>query len=157
MSKKACVIGSGLGGLSLALRLAKLNLDVDVYEQNGAIGGKVNEIKEKNFRFDTGASLVTMPFVFEELFKDVGESLESYLEFKQLEIICKYFYQDGTVINAYSDVEKFAEEIELKTRDSKSSVIEYLDYCRKIYDRRFSGNAAFVNCRDNRIRKNSLC
>ena len=153
MSKKACVIGSGLGGLALALRLAKLNLDVDLYEQGRSFGGKVNQIEEKGFRFDTGASLITMPFILDELFKDVGESLENHLKFDQLEIVCKYFFKDGTIINAYSDIQKFAEEIELKTKDSKESVWDYLSYCRKIYDlsgelfltRSFTEPSTFLN------------
>lgn len=134
MSKRACIIGSGLGGLALALRLANQNVNVDLYEQGFSLGGKVNQIQEKGFRFDTGASLITMPFVLDELFKDVGESLENHLKLNQLEIVCKYFFKDGTIINAFSDIQGFAEEIELKTTDSKQSVLDYLNYCRKIYD-----------------------
>jgi phytoene desaturase len=134
MNKKVCIIGAGIGGLALALRLAKLNLHVDLYEQNESIGGKVNQIKENGFRFDTGASLITMPFVLDQLFSDAHESIDDYLEFKPLDIICRYFFADGTIINAFSDINKFAEEIELKTEDSRKSVFDYLKYCKKIYD-----------------------
>ena len=71
MKKKVCVVGAGIGGLTCAVRLAQLDFDVDLYEKNSNIGGKVNQLEENGFRFDTGASLVTMPFVFDKLFEDV--------------------------------------------------------------------------------------
>ncbi|MBK6680297.1 MAG: FAD-dependent oxidoreductase [Ignavibacteriales bacterium] len=65
--KKVVVIGAGLGGLSAAIRLAKKGFSVTIVEQNNKTGGKANEINEEGFRFDTGPSLLTMPFVIEEL------------------------------------------------------------------------------------------
>src|SRR5690606_1580659 len=62
------------------------------------------------------------------------EKIEDYLNIKHLEIICKYFYSDNTIIKAYSDTEKFASEIESKTSDSSASLINYLNYCKTIYD-----------------------
>ena len=63
MSKTISVIGSGLGGLSAAIRLAVSGHDVTVYEKNSAAGGKARSISHSGFRFDTGPSLLTMPFV----------------------------------------------------------------------------------------------
>ena len=134
MKKKVCVVGAGIGGLTCAVRLAQLDFDVDLYEKNSNIGGKVNQLEENGFRFDTGASLVTMPFVFDKLFEDIGVSIREHLTFEKLDILCKYFFNDGSVINAYSDIQRFAEEIENKTADTKESVKRYLNYCRRIYE-----------------------
>lgn len=131
--KRVAVIGAGLGGLSASIILATQGYDVDVYEQNDKAGGKANQIFENGFRFDTGPSLLTMPFVIKELFRLSGEKIEDYLELVPLDILCKYFYPDNTVINAYSDVEKFAGEISEKTQDSAHSVKRYLKYSEKIY------------------------
>lgn len=134
MNNKIAIIGAGLGGLSAAIRLANAGLYIDLYEQNNSVGGKAGEINEQGFRFDTGPSLLTMPFVIQDLFNDCGEKIEDYLNIKPLEIICKYFYSDNTIIKAYSDTEKFANEIKSKTSDSSASLINYQNYCKTIYD-----------------------
>lgn len=131
--RKIAVIGSGLGGLSAAVRLAGSGYQVDLYEQNSKPGGKANQISENGFRFDTGPSLLTMPFVIRELFENVAENIEDYLKVIPLSNLCKYFYDDGTVINAYADTEKFAREISDKTSDTAESVKKYLKYSEKIY------------------------
>ncbi len=132
--KKVAVIGGGLGGLAAALRLRVLGFEVDLFEKNYSIGGKANQIVQEGFRFDSGPSLLTMPFVLEELFHFSGEKLENYISLKKLEVLCKYFFPDSTIINAYSDTGKFVEEIDKNTADNKESVKKYLDYCERIYD-----------------------
>ncbi|NMB82608.1 MAG: phytoene desaturase [Ignavibacteria bacterium] len=132
--KRVAVIGAGLGGLSAAIRLAVNGFDVDLYEQGDKAGGKANQISLNGFRFDTGPSLLTMPFVIKELFEYSGERIEDYLELIPLRNLCKYFYPDKTIINAYADVGKFAEEISTKTIDAAQSVKQYLKYAEKIYE-----------------------
>ncbi len=134
MKKKICVIGAGLGGLSASIRLANKGFEVDLYEQNSYPGGKASEFKKDGFRFDTGPSLLTMPFVLEELFKECDEDIVDHIKLIPLEIVCKYFYPDNTVINAYVDVDKFGEEIEKTTSDTTESLKRYLDYCARIYN-----------------------
>lgn len=132
--KKIAVIGAGLGGLAAAARATQTGAEVHLFEQSGNPGGKANELRFEGFRFDTGPSLLTMPFVLEELFSDFGRNLKDYIELIPLDNLCKYFYPDGTVINAYNDTEKFAAEIEHKTSDSAETVKKYLKYSQKIYD-----------------------
>lgn len=134
MNKSIGIVGAGLGGLSAAIRLANSGFNVDVYEQNSFPGGKASQFVKDGFRFDKGPSLLTMPFVLEELFRDCWENINDYLSLNRLEIICKYFYPDGSIINAYSDSDKFGNEIEAKTIDTKSSLKRYLNYCSTIYD-----------------------
>lgn len=134
MKKKICVIGAGLGGLSAAIRLANKGFEVDLYEQNSAPGGKAGEINERGYRFDTGPSLLTMPQVIKDLFSECGETIEDYLSINRLELICKYFYPDGSIINAYSDQDKFGKEIDEKTSDNSASLNKYLTYCKTIYE-----------------------
>lgn len=134
MKNKIGIIGSGLGGLSAAIRLASAGYEVEVFESNPYPGGKASSIEFDGFSFDAGPSLLTMPFVLEELFSDTGEKLENRIILKKMDIICKYFYPDSTIINAYSNADKFSNEIESKTSDKKDSVLNYLDYCKNIYD-----------------------
>ena len=134
MKKKICVIGAGLGGLSASIRLANKGFEVDLFEQNNTPGGKAGELKELGFRFDTGPSLLTMPQVIKDLFSECGENIDDYLSINRLELICKYFYPDGSIINAYSNQDKFGKEIDKKTSDNSASLNKYLTYCKTIYE-----------------------
>lgn len=131
---KIAIIGAGIGGLTASIKLASNGFDVSVFEKNSYIGGKAGEIRNNGFRFDSGPSLLTMPFILDKIFKDCGEEINDYLTIKKLNILTKYFYPDGTEIIAYNDVEKFAEEINRKTLDNKNDIKRYLNYSRNIYD-----------------------
>jgi phytoene desaturase len=128
------IIGAGLGGLSAAIRLARRGIHVRVFERNTFPGGKAGMLEADGYRFDTGPSLVTMPFVLEELYREAGERIEDHLTLERMDILCRYHYPDGTVIRAYADRAAFADEIASKTADSTDSVYHYLEYCRRIYD-----------------------
>lgn len=128
------IIGAGLGGLSAAIYLSIKGFSVSVFEKNSYAGGKAGELNDKGFRFDTGPSVITMPFILKDLFKACGEDIEDYLTIKLLNNTCRYFYPDRTIINAYSDPEKLAVEIASKTSDTTEAVKTYFDHCRDIYN-----------------------
>ena len=128
------IIGSGLGGLSAAISLAHAGYDVTVYEKNPTPGGKARSMERNGFRFDTGPSLITMPFVINELFESVGENPANWLALNKLTNLCRYFYPDGTILNAFSDKEKFAAEIEVNTNEKGDALYKYLEYCKTIYE-----------------------
>ncbi len=132
--KKIVVIGAGLGGLSASIRLAKAGNDVTILEQNPKTGGKANEIRRDGFRFDTGPSLLTMPFVIEQLFEEAGLNAADHLEFIQPVVLCKYFYPSGNIINAWADLEKFKAELVEKFGEHPRKVDDYFKYSKTIYD-----------------------
>jgi phytoene desaturase len=128
------IIGAGLGGLSAAIRLASKGFKVTVFEKNSLPGGKAGNINLDSYRFDTGPSLLTMPFIIRNLFEFAGENIDNWLKINKLENLCRYFYDNGTIINAYSDFNRFANEICTKTIDTAESLQNYLNYCKTIYD-----------------------
>jgi phytoene desaturase len=134
MKLKAAVIGSGVGGLATAIRLAVRGHDVDVFEKAPGPGGKLGEIKWNGYRWDTGPSLFTLPDLVEELFLLAGEELKVSARVRQLDVITRYFYPDGTMLNAYGDPERFAKEVEEKTGEPAKNVLSYLDKTRTMYD-----------------------
>jgi phytoene desaturase len=134
MGKEVCVVGSGLGALSGALRLAYLGFKVQLFEKNPQLGGKMSEYQEKDFRFDTGPSLLTMPFVVDELFHAIGLKREDYLSFRAIDPICKYFFQDGVTFEASSDITMMQQEIENKFTGQAKNYMNYLAYTGKIYE-----------------------
>ena len=132
---KVIVIGAGLGGLSAACRLAQNGHEVHVYERNDSFGGKVNQIKADGFTFDTGASLVTMKHVFEDLFESCGKDINEYSwTFERLDPICRYFWKDGTEFDAAASVEKTKLNIaEISSKDA-DGFEEYLASSRQKYE-----------------------
>ncbi len=93
--RQAVVIGAGLGGLAVALRLAARGWRATVCERSGAPGGKMNRWRAAGCTFDTGPSLVTMPWVFEELFAEVGERLSDHIRLMPVHPLAEYVFADG--------------------------------------------------------------
>ncbi|MEJ7626526.1 MAG: 1-hydroxycarotenoid 3,4-desaturase CrtD [Ferruginibacter sp.] len=131
---KAIIIGSGIAGLASAIRLAVAGMKVDVYERNALPGGKLSYFEKAGYCFDAGPSLFTQPANIEELFTLAGESLSEYLQYEPVSISCKYFYENGTIINAYTNKESFSEELLNKTGEPKEPVIRYLNRSESLYN-----------------------
>ncbi|TVQ38258.1 MAG: phytoene desaturase [Spirochaetaceae bacterium] len=134
MSSNAAVIGAGLGSLAAAIRLAAAGWRVDVYERAAGPGGKAGCETLGGYRFDSGPSLLTMPWVFDALFAAAGKRRQDYLEFIPLEIICKYFWDDGAVLRTFADRQKLLSELRRTTGESEERIRAYFERCRGIYD-----------------------
>ena len=72
--QNAFVIGSGIAGIASSIRLAVKGYHVTVFESNDVLGGKLGELKSHGFRFDTGPSLFTLPYLVDELFVLAGKN-----------------------------------------------------------------------------------
>ena len=134
MMKKVIVIGSGIAGLAVSIRLALKGYNVQVFEQNSYPGGKLSSFSIKDYRFDAGPSLFTMPHLVTELFKLAGEDVKNYFEFSKKEIACNYFWQDGTSFKAYGERKKFLKEVEEIFNEPQYNVDQYLKKAKKKYD-----------------------
>lgn len=135
MPKKATIIGAGIGGLASASLLASKGFDVTVFEKNDSPGGKMNQVEANGYRFDTGPSLLTMPFQLEKLFAECDENLTDYLTLSELEPLCRYFYPDGTVFDNYSERKKSMDQIRKFAPQDAESYSKFLDYSEKLYKR----------------------
>jgi len=134
MMKKVIVIGSGIAGLAVSIRLALKGYNVQVFEQNSYPGGKLSSFSIKDYRFDAWPSLFTMPHLVTELFKLAGEDVKNYFEFSKKEIACNYFWQDGTSFTAYGERKKFLKEVEKIFGEPQYNVDKYLKKAKKKYD-----------------------
>lgn len=133
-TKTAGVIGGGVAGMATAARLAKAGYKVTLFEAGAELGGKLTDERWEGFRFDKGPSLFTMPELLEELFADCGERLSDYLHYDQLALVTRYFYPDGTQVNAFSNIDQFAAELEQQIGEKQSRTKAYFKRAKLMYD-----------------------
>jgi len=124
MTKTVGIIGAGIGGLALSIRLANQGFKVTIFEKNSYPGGKLSELDMDGFRFDKGPSLFTMPSLIDEL-TNLQESSHQF-EYQKLDVITNYFYSDGTQLKAFANVEEFADEVHLKLNEKKETVLKHI-------------------------------
>ncbi|MFN8373977.1 MAG: NAD(P)-binding protein [Anaerolineae bacterium] len=133
MARTIVVVGAGIGGLSAAIRLAAWGQRVVVVEKNAQVGGKMNEISADGFRWDTGPSVITMRPVFEDLFAAAGRKLDDYLTLLPVEPLTRYFYPDGTQIDASRNPEVMAAQIAKLDAGDVEGYHAYLRYAERIH------------------------
>lgn len=104
------IIGSGVAGLAVAVRMAIQGHTVDVFERASHPGGKLSQFELGPYRFDLGPSLFTMPQYVDELFYLAGENPRSHFNYYRLPDVCQYFWEDGTQLRAAADADAFAQE-----------------------------------------------
>ncbi|MFZ9692841.1 MAG: phytoene desaturase family protein, partial [Phycisphaerales bacterium] len=92
--RRAIIVGSGFGGLSTAIRLLSDGWQVTILEARGEIGGRASRIREGGYTFDTGPSLITMPWLFEEVFAAAGEKMADHVTLRQLQPGYRIFWTD---------------------------------------------------------------
>ena len=134
MNNKVAIIGSGIAGIATSIRLKAKGFDVTVYEKNSFPGGKLSSFKLGEYRFDAGPSLFTMPQYVDELFDISGENPKDHFKYKRKKIACKYFWEDESIFNAYSDKEKFYDECENKFNVERKQIKKYLNKAKKKFD-----------------------
>jgi phytoene desaturase len=128
--KRVVVIGAGLGGLASACRLAADGAIVDVVERTSSYGGKCNRFSKSGYHFDTGPSLVTMPFVLDELFSACGTTREQYLEMIPVEPTCRYYFGAGEPLDLYADQSK-----NTFSAQSKAELSGFLKHSKSLWDK----------------------
>jgi phytoene desaturase len=134
MSSKAIVVGAGIAGLAAAIRLAVQGFEVSVFEKNQYPGGKLSHFELGGYQFDAGPSLFTQPENVEALFELAGEPIAAYFNYQSLPIACKYFWEDGTIVNAFTNAAQFAEELATANGEDRNAVIDYLQQSENVYD-----------------------
>ncbi|MEO6729713.1 MAG: 1-hydroxycarotenoid 3,4-desaturase CrtD [Ferruginibacter sp.] len=133
-ASKVVVIGSGVAGLSIATRLAVKGYKVDVFEKNSYPGGKLSAFENDGFHFDSGPSLFTQPQNIEELFALANEPIGNYFAYQPVDVACKYFFENGKQVNAYTNPQLFAQEMKEQLNENPQSILNYLTQSEKLYD-----------------------
>ena len=108
---RAVVIGAGIGGLAAALELAARDVEVVVVERASSPGGKMRELKVDGRPIDSGPTVLTMRWVFEQLFDSVGESFADQVKLQRAEILARHAWRGGATLDLFEDVARSADAI----------------------------------------------
>lgn len=128
------VIGAGLGGLSAAIALAARGRKVTVLEQLDRPGGKMGELTQAGFRWDTGPSVITMRDVFERLFALADRRLEDYVDLVPLHPVTRYFWRDGLVFDAVLSEAEMRKQIGAFSPPDAENYSQFMRYAAKLFD-----------------------
>jgi diapolycopene oxygenase len=132
--KKILVVGAGLGGMSVAISLAAKGFDVEIFEKNEKVGGKLNTLHRDGFTFDMGPSILTLPQIFEDLFARAGESFADALPLRDLDPQWRNFFEDSTTFDLFFDRDKMRNEIRRFDPSIESGFFKFLEYSERQYD-----------------------
>jgi phytoene desaturase len=110
-ARRAVVIGSGFGGLAAAVRLGVRGWDVTILEHNDQPGGRARVWKDQGFTFDAGPTVITAPFLFEELWTLCGKQMSDYVDLRPVAPFYRIRFHDGQTFDYSGDPEKMRSEI----------------------------------------------
>ena len=111
MAKKIIVIGSGFGGLAASLRLKAKGYEVTLVEKHPDLGGRARVFKKGNFIYDGGPTVITAPYLFEELFSLFNKKISDYVEIVPLDLWYRFVFSDGKTFDYSGDEELMEKEV----------------------------------------------
>lgn len=109
---RAVVIGAGIGGLAAAIELQSAGVQVTLVERASGPGGKMHEVAVGGAGIDSGPTVFTMRWVFEELFKAAGTSFDEHVTLSRPDRLARHSWHDGSRLDLYADIDRSVAEIE---------------------------------------------
>ncbi len=147
---KAAVIGSGFGGLALAIRLQSAGFDTTIYEARDKPGGRAYVYEDQGFTFDAGPTVITDPDCLRELFALTGRSLEDYVELMDVMPFYRLLWEDGYSFDYSNDLELNKKQIAEKNPRDVDGYRRFLDYADEVLREGYVklGTVPFLNFSD---------
>jgi phytoene desaturase len=130
----AIVIGSGFGGLAAAVRLGARGYRVTVLEQLDAPGGRAYVFRQDGFTFDAGPTIITAPFLLEDLWQLCGRRLQDDVQLRALNPFYRIQFDDGAILDCSDDDRAMARQIDSFAPEDLAGYREFLKASEAIYD-----------------------
>ena len=135
---KSIVIGSGFGGIAAALRLKAKNHNVTLIEKQPDLGGRARVFKKNGFTFDAGPTVITAPYLIEELFELFNKRPEDYIKLTPLNTWYRFIFEDGDKFDYSGDEEKMKKQIKEINEDDVKGYEKLVKFTKKIFDKGFT-------------------
>jgi phytoene desaturase len=130
---RALVIGSGFGGLAAAIRLGARGYRVTVVEKLDGPGGRALVLARDGFTFDMGPTIVTAPFMFEELWARCGCRMADDIELRAMTPFYQIRFQNGDVFNTSGDEAAMRAEVARFNPDDVDGFVRFMRHSEAIY------------------------
>ncbi|MCX8503947.1 MAG: phytoene desaturase [Alphaproteobacteria bacterium] len=134
----ALIIGSGFGGLAAAIRLSAKGWRVTVVEKLDAPGGRAYVYKQDGFTFDAGPTIITAPYLLEELWQSAGAKLADDIDLRPIDPFYTIRFDDGDVISCVADLDGMRKEVERIAPEDVDGFNRFVAASKDIYDIAFT-------------------
>ncbi|GEM44885.1 phytoene desaturase [Deinococcus cellulosilyticus] len=150
MPKNIIVIGSGFGGLAAAIRLQARGHKVKLFEKRDKLGGRAYVYEQNGFKFDGGPTIVTAPFLFDEIWQAAGKRREDDVTFVKCDPFYRIFDHNKRVFNYNDDEMYILEQIHNINPEDKRGYLNFIHSTRAIFDKGFTelADKPFLNFTD---------
>lgn len=132
--RTAVVIGAGFGGIASALRLRAKGYAVQLVDRCGRLGGRAQVFEKNGFRFDAGPTVITAPFLFDELFALFNKERADYVKFVPVDPWYRFHFADGNTFDYGGSVEDTMAEISRFEPADAEGYLRLLEHSRKIFE-----------------------
>ncbi len=132
------VIGSGFGGIASALRLRAKNHNVTLIEKHNDLGGRARVFKKNGFTFDAGPTVITAPYLINELFQLFNKNSENYIKLKPLDVWYRFIFEDGSQFDYSGDESKMRDQIEKINKEDYIGYERLVSFTKKIFEKGFT-------------------
>jgi phytoene desaturase len=137
MGQHIIVIGAGFGGLSAGIRLAAKGHRVEIYEQSDQPGGKASVIERDGFRFDAGPTVITAPFMFDDIWAAAGRRREDYFELRPCQPYYRLFNHEGRSFDYSGDEEALLGQIDRFNPGDREGYKRFMASTKPIFEKGF--------------------
>ncbi len=137
LAKKIIIIGSGFGGLGAAVRLAARGHQVEIFEKRDKLGGRAYVYDINGFKFDGGPTVITAPFMFDDIFAAAGKRREDYISFVPCDPFYRIFHHTGRAFNYNNDPKFILNEIDKISPEDKEGYLRFIQTTKPIFEKGF--------------------
>ncbi|HVN54929.1 MAG TPA: phytoene desaturase [Anaerolineaceae bacterium] len=135
--KHIAIIGAGFGGLGAAIRLAARGHHVEIFERRDKPGGRAYVYEINGFKFDGGPTVITAPFLFDDLFTLAGRRRDDYVRFVPVSPFYRIFNAQGQSFDYNSDLDFTLRQIERISPGDREGYLRFLESTRPIFEKGF--------------------
>ncbi len=135
---KSIIIGSGFGGIASALRLKAKGHKVTLIEKHQDLGGRARVFKKNGFIYDGGPTVITAPYLINELFELFKKNPRDYIELTPLKIWYQFVFEDKSKFNYSGNEEDMKRQIEQINKEDVKGYEKLVNFTKKIFDKGFT-------------------